>query len=160
MVAGGPDPARAGHRRCCSDDPLQAELDDLAARSSQPIAGWFAAWMQGLRHEAEGAVLPALAAYEEAEAFLEAYAHAHARLDSDLADRHYLLFGTTTRRLLGLLVEAGAVDAGPGRPLRSAAAERAAWTIRHARSRALRLARAPAARRLSSSIPRQSGPAR
>ena len=107
----------------------QAELDAIAGRGRVAMAAWFAAWARGLRMERDGRPTAAIAAYETAEAELEAQAHASAE-PGVLADRLHLSFAAPTRRLVQLLVESGDL-------------ERAMSVIRNARSRALR----PAARR-------------
>lgn len=114
-------------------DRWQADLDAVGARASTPIAAWFAAWMRGLRHEADGSLDAAIVAYERAEALLESYAHTQGDLDVALADRHYLTYAATSRRLVQLFAEAA--EDGDGEAL-----DRAVWTARHARSRALRTA--------------------
>lgn len=104
-----------------------ADLDALATRGTVAMADWFAAWMRGLHAEVAQQPEDAIAAYESAEAILEAFAHAQDGALGVLADRRYFSFMTPTRRLVRLLLEAGAVD-------------RAAWVVRHVRSRALRIA--------------------
>jgi hypothetical protein len=102
----------------------QRQLDTIAAAGSVPMGAWYAAWTRGLTAEVEGRPAAAIQAYSAAEGLLEA--HAHQQVDPGAADRHYLMFGRATRRLVSLLVAAGDVDA-------------AVRVARHARSRAWRM---------------------
>lgn len=104
----------------------QAELDAVAARGHVVMARWFAAWARGLRMDAVGRPGAAVAAYEVAEAELEAYARSDAE-PGTRADRLYLSFSEPTRHLVRLLIAIGDLD-------------RAMWVARNSRSRALRAA--------------------
>lgn len=107
---------------------LLAELTAIATRARTPMAAWFAAWARGLQAEARDRPTEAIAAYAAAEAELERHAHlGRSGALGTLADRRYLAFGAATRRLVQLQIDAGDAD-------------QAAWTARHARSRALRMA--------------------
>lgn len=105
----------------------QAELDAIAAKGAVPLGDWFAAWTRGLHAEAARERTRAIAAYAHAEAALETHARMwRPEAYGNLADGRFLSLGATTRRLVALLLETGAV-------------EEAATVARRARNRASRM---------------------
>ncbi|WAS90322.1 CHAT domain-containing protein [Nannocystis punicea] len=105
----------------------QAAIEGAEPGAVVPMGEWFAAWTRGLVDEARGDRGAAIAAYEAAEAVLEAHAHArNVAAYGAAADGRYRMFATTTRRLLDLLVGDGDDRS-------------ALWLARNARNRALRM---------------------
>jgi hypothetical protein len=104
----------------------QAELARPEIVEHVPMGAWFSAWTRGLVFEAGGARAAAIAAYQDAEAVLEADAHASdGAAHGSSADRRYSMFSSATRRLIALLVD----EQRPAEAL---------WFARNARNRALR----------------------
>lgn len=86
----------------------QRELAGAEVLEFVPMGAWFAAWTRGLVDEARGERAAAVAAYEAAEAVLEAHAHARdGAAYGAAADGRYRMFAATTRRLVELLVGDG-----------------------------------------------------
>lgn len=100
----------------------------LAARGEVPMAKWFVEWTRGLEADVAGRTSEALAAYAAAEAVLEDDALEWSKRPQAFLDgRLQRVFGGVSRRLVGLLVEAGDTAA-------------AAQVARRARNRVLRTA--------------------
>ncbi|MCY1061957.1 CHAT domain-containing protein [Nannocystis sp. SCPEA4] len=105
----------------------QLALEQARFADVVPMGEWFAAWTRGLVAEASGRRPAAIAAYEAAEAVLEAHAHArNVAAYGAAADGRYHMFAATTRRLVDLFLAVGDPEA-------------ALWLARNARNRALRM---------------------
>ncbi|MDC0723302.1 CHAT domain-containing protein [Nannocystis bainbridge] len=105
----------------------QQSLADAEPGAFVPMGPWFVAWTRGLVAEARGDRDAAIAAYQVAEALLEAHAHARdVAAYGAAADGRFRMFAATTRRLLDLRIGDGDVRA-------------ALWLARNARNRALRM---------------------
>lgn len=101
-------------------------LDELVGVDSVPMAGWFAAWALGQARDATGDIQGALQAYRTAEELLDTHTRTRAPAQRVfLGGRAQPMFGAVSRRLVGLLLEAGDVAA-------------AASVARGARNRAMR----------------------
>lgn len=101
-------------------------LDELVGVDSVPMAGWFAAWALGQARDATGDIQGALQAYRTAEELLDTHTRTRAPAQrAVLGGRAQRMFGAVSRRLVGLLLEAGDLAA-------------AASVARGARNRAMR----------------------